>query len=328
MNVSRSNGRVIALCGGVGGAKLAYGLQYILGSDLTLIVNTGDDFEHLGLKISPDIDTVLYTLSGLANRELGWGRQDESWNFMETLAALGGETWFRLGDRDLALHAERTRRLRTGETLSSITSSFAAHFGIAAQVLPMSDDPISTVVACSEGVLPFQRYFVERRCAPQVESIHFERAASARASSEVLSALGDPDLQAIIVCPSNPFLSIDPILSVPGIGSAIRAASVPVVAVSPIIGGKAVKGPTDKIMDELGVPRTSKAIAEHYGALIDGLVVDVSDADECEIAGCAVRLAASLMKTDDDRIRLAGETLEFARQLASSPQRAAQRQKL
>ncbi|WP_432289421.1 2-phospho-L-lactate transferase (plasmid) [Aminobacter sp. BA135] len=321
MSASKSTGRVVALCGGVGGAKLAFGLERLLGNDLTLIVNTGDDFEHLGLKVSPDIDTVLYTLSGLANRELGWGRQDESWNFMKALSTLGGETWFQLGDRDLAIHVERTRRLRTGETLSAITSSFAAHFGIAAQVLPMSDDRISTAVVTSEGVLPFQRYFVERRCAPRIDSIHFERSVRARASSEVLSALGDPQLTAIIVCPSNPFLSIDPILSVPGVRAAIKKSSAPVVVVSPIIGGKAVKGPTDKIMTELGVPRTSKAIAEHYLDLIDGLIIDHSDEQEREIAGCAVRTASSLMNTDEDRVRLAGEALDFARHLVSTPQR-------
>ncbi|MDH6233749.1 LPPG:FO 2-phospho-L-lactate transferase [Mesorhizobium soli] len=309
-------GRVVALCGGVGGAKLAFGLAHILGNDLTLLVNTGDDFEHLGLTVSPDIDTVLYTLSGLANRELGWGRQGESWNFMEALSTLGGETWFRLGDRDLAIHVERTRRLRAGETLSTITSSMVDHFGIEARVFPMSDQKVSTVVATPEGPLPFQRYFVERRCAPRVAGITFQGAVEADAPPQVISALNDPALRTIIICPSNPYLSIDPILAVPGIRSGIERADVPVIAVSPIIGGKAVKGPTAKIMAELAVPATSKAIAEHYGGVIDGLVIDHADADDRETVNCPVHVTTSLMTSDEDRIRLAGEVLDFAYRLA------------
>lgn len=318
MSAPAEPGRVVALCGGVGGAKLAFGLARILGGNLTLIVNTGDDFEHLGLRISPDVDTVLYTLSGLANRELGWGRNDESWNFMEAISTIGGETWFRLGDRDLALHVERTRRLKAGESLSAITASVAARFGIEAEVAPMSDDRIGTMVRTPEGTLPFQRYFVERRCAPRVEGVSFAGVEGARPSPGAAAALGDPALRAIVICPSNPYLSIDPILSTPGMRAAIERASAPVVAISPIIGGKAVKGPTDKIMDELGVPRTSKAIAGHYHGLIDGLLIDHGDADDHEITGCAVHMAASLMRTDDDRIRLAGEALEFARRLAGN----------
>ncbi|HWK66727.1 MAG TPA: 2-phospho-L-lactate transferase [Rhizobiaceae bacterium] len=310
-------GKVVALCGGVGGAKLAFGLSRLLGNDLTLIVNTGDDFEHLGLAISPDIDTVLYTLSGLANPELGWGRRDESWNFMEALDALGGETWFRLGDRDLALHVERTRRLSSGESLTSITGSIAAHLGVGAQVLPMSDMPVRTMVATSEGVLPFQRYFVERRCAPRVNGIFFEGAKEARATPEVISALQDPKLRAIVVCPSNPFLSIDPILSVPGIRARLEQARVPVMAVSPIIGGKAVKGPTGKIMAEFDVPATSQAIARHYSGLLQGLVIDDADADDREAVPCAVHVSRTLMKSKEDRVRLAGEVLEFADRFAT-----------
>jgi LPPG:FO 2-phospho-L-lactate transferase len=318
------SGRVIALCGGVGGAKLAFGLDRIVGTDLTIVVNTGDDFEHLGLSISPDIDTVLYTLSGLANRELGWGRGDESWNFMEVLGTLGGETWFRLGDRDLALHVERTRRLGAGETLSSITADIARRFGIAANVLPMSDMPVRTTVDTDEGVLPFQRYFVEKRCAPRVRAIAFEGAKQASVSQQVLEAFEDPDLRGIVLCPSNPFLSIDPLLSVPGVRALIQKAGVPVVAVSPIIGGKAVKGPTDKIMAELGIAATSATIAKHYDGFLDGLVIDESDAADQVPAGCAVHVAATLMKTDEDRTRLAREVLAFADRLASEPQSGGQ----
>ncbi|MBZ9810980.1 MULTISPECIES: 2-phospho-L-lactate transferase [unclassified Mesorhizobium] len=315
--VRPGKGKVVALCGGVGGAKLAYGLSRLLGNRLVLIVNTGDDFEHLGLSISPDIDTVLYTLSGLANRELGWGRQDETWNFMSALETIGGETWFRLGDRDLALHVERTRRLGEGETLTRIVADFAYRFEIAATILPMSNYPIRTMVATAEGMLPFQRYFVEQRCAPPVNGVVFKGSRAAVASKQVLGALEIPDLRAIVICPSNPFLSIDPILSVPGIRERIEKSSAPVVAVSPIIGGKAVKGPTDKIMAELGVPATSNAIMRHYGGLLDGLIIDTYDErDRADLSG-NVRVARTLMKTDDDRGQLATAVLDFADQLTA-----------
>ncbi len=315
--LAKFRGRVVALCGGVGGAKLALGLARVVGGDLTLVVNTGDDFEHLGLAISPDIDTVLYTLSGLANRELGWGRGDETWHFMATLEALGGETWFRLGDRDLALHVERTRRLKSGETLTRIIGSVAHSFGITAEVLPMSDDPVRTMVETSEGRLPFQRYFVERRCAPRVAAILFEGAGEATPTPQVMAALADPALQAIIICPSNPFLSIDPILAVPGLREAIARAKAPVVAISPLIGGAAVKGPTAKIMAELDVPATSKAIARHYDGLIDGLIIDAADAADRDSTGVPTHVTATLMKSDDDRARLARAALDFAALVAT-----------
>jgi len=309
-------GRVIALCGGVGGAKLAMGLYRILGEKLTIVVNTGDDFEHLGLCVSPDIDTVLYTLSGLANRELGWGRGDETWNFMEAVAVLGAETWFRLGDRDLALHVERTRRLKAGHSLSEIVRDFAKSLGVTAEIVPMSDDPVRTMVVTSEGTLPFQRYFVERRCVPKVERIFFEGAELARPNPALREALADPNLAAIILCPSNPFLSIDPLLSIPGLATLLRQAAVPLVAVSPIIGGKAVKGPTSKIMSELGLAANTQAIADHYAGLLDGLVVDETDRAESASLALPVRVTATLMTSDADRERLARDVLDFASQLA------------
>jgi LPPG:FO 2-phospho-L-lactate transferase len=309
-------GRVIALCGGVGGAKLAMGLYRILGEKLTIVVNTGDDFEHLGLCVSPDIDTVLYTLSGLANRELGWGRGDETWNFMEAVAVLGAETWFRLGDRDLALHVERTRRLKAGHSLSEIVRDFAKSLGVTAEIVPMSDDPVRTMVVTSEGTLPFQRYFVERRCVPKVERIFFEGAELARPNPALREALADPKLAAIILCPSNPFLSIDPLLSIPGLATLLRQAAVPLVAVSPIIGGKAVKGPTSKIMSELGLAANTQAIADHYAGLLDGLVVDETDRAESVSLALPVRVTATLMTSDADRERLARDVLDFASHLA------------
>lgn len=308
-------GRVVALCGGVGGAKLAMGLYRILGDKLTIVVNTGDDFEHLGLSISPDIDTVLYTLSGLANRELGWGRADESWNFMDAVAVLGAESWFRLGDRDLALHVERTRRLKAGHSLSAIVRDFAKSLGVTAEIVPMSDDPVRTMVVTPEGTLPFQRYFVEKRCAPKVERIFFEGAEAARPNPVLARAIADPDLAAIIVCPSNPFLSIDPSLSVPGLADTIRHARAPSVAVSPLIGGKAVKGPTSKIMGELGLAVNTGAIAGHYGDLLDGLVIDAADRADSISLALPVRVTATLMASDEDRERLAREVLDFASQL-------------
>lgn len=309
-------GRVVALCGGVGGAKLAFGLSRLLGPDLTVVVNTGDDFEHLGLLISPDLDTVLYTLGGIANKELGWGRADESWNFMEALRHLGGEAWFQLGDRDLALHVERTHRLRSGQSLTEFMGDAAKRHGISATILPMCDDPIRTMLETSEGRLAFQRYFVERRCAPQVNGIGFEGVDTARPSEAVVAALQAPDLRGIVICPSNPFLSIDPILAAPGIRPLLEATRVPVVAVSPIIGGAAVKGPTVKIMDELGVPATSHAIALHYAGLLDGLVIDEVDAADSAGIGTHMHATPTLMKTDEDRENLAREVLGFVDRIA------------
>ena len=306
-------GRVLALSGGVGGAKLALGLSRILpAGDLTVICNTGDDFEHLGLTICPDIDTVLYTLSGQSNRTLGWGREGETWTFMEALKKLGGEAWFQLGDGDLATHVERTRRLADGQTLTQVTEDFARAFGIGARILPMCDTPVRTIVRTPDGPLPFQRYFVEQQCAPEVTGFTFEGAATATMSAEIASAIADPALQAIVICPSNPLISIDPILSVPGLRDALFRARAPLVAVSPIIAGQAVKGPTAKMMQELGLPRTSKAIADHYGHLLDGLVIDLADRREEDAIDVPCLVTATLMKTDADKERLAREVLEFA----------------
>jgi len=301
---------IIALSGGVGGAKLALGLSRVLPpEDLLVVVNTGDDFEHLGLSISPDIDTVMYTLAGLANRELGWGRHDETWSFMETMEALGGETWFRLGDRDVALHVERTRRLRRGESLSAVTNALAAKMGIPQRIVPMSDDPIRTRLLTGEGWLDFQEYFVHRRCEPVVSQLEFHGAATARPHPEFMAALADPRLQAVVICPSNPFISVEPILAVPGLRDAIAGCGAPVVAVSPIVGGKAVKGPTAKMMQELGLAVTSATVAERYGDLLSGYVVDAGDA-----AGVPGRVheAATLMTSVEDKERLARTVLSFA----------------
>lgn len=306
--------RVVVLTGGVGGAKLVLGLCQVMPPErITAIVNTGDDFEHLGLYISPDLDTLHYTLSGKANAAQGWGREDESWNFMATLRSLGGEDWFQLGDGDLALHVLRTMRLREGGTLSQITADFARAWGIGASILPMSNDPVSTVVTTGEGDLPFQRYFVERRCDPSVSAIRFEGATTARAAPGVVEAITDPATDAILIAPSNPYLSVDPILALPEIRSALEKRTAPVVAVSPIVGGKAVKGPTAKLMAELGVPVSPAAIASHYAGIIDGMLVD--ERDEAGDIGIETGVADTLMITLADRIRVAEAVLALAQRL-------------
>ena len=313
---------ILALAGGVGGAKLAAGLQAALEApaELLTVVNTGDDFEHLDLSICPDLDTVMYTLSGRANPETGWGLAGESWNFLEALGTLGGEDWFRLGDRDLATHVERTRRLRAGESLSAVTADLAARLGVPSRIAPMSDDPVRTVVETPDGDLPFQEYFVRRRCEPVVRGLRFEGAPEARMSAAFEAALADPALEAVVLCPSNPYLSVDPILAVPGVRAALAGCTAPVVAVSPIVGGRAIKGPAAKIMEELGVEVSAAAVAARYRDLLDGFVLDETDgalAAEIESAGAGFRVTAeqTVMRSDDDRARLAARVLGFARLL-------------
>ncbi|HLY57022.1 MAG TPA: 2-phospho-L-lactate transferase CofD family protein, partial [Stellaceae bacterium] len=248
------SGRVVVLTGGIGGAKLVLGLvNTVPAESVTAIVNTGDDFTHLGLRVSPDIDTLLYTLSGKANAVQGWGREGESWNFMAALRSLGGAEWFALGDGDLALHVLRTAALARGERLSTIVAGFAKSWGIAAAVLPMSDDPVETIVETDQGILAFQEYFVARRCAPRVSAVRFVGVDAAVPAPGVVEAIADPKTRAILIAPSNPFLSVDPILAVPGLRARLAASPAPVVAVSPLVGGRAVKGPTGKLLDELGL---------------------------------------------------------------------------
>ncbi|MGE3710671.1 MAG: 2-phospho-L-lactate transferase, partial [Hyphomicrobiaceae bacterium] len=311
-----------ALAGGVGGARLAAGLAAALDdpSDLTVIVNTGDDFEHLGLSISPDLDTVMYTLASIENPDAGWGRRDETWSFMATLEALGGPDWFRLGDHDMAVHAVRTQRLRAGSSLSHVTLDLSRALGVRSQILPMSDDPLRTIVATDEGTLEFQHYFVRRRCEPRLLEIRFQGINTARAGKEALAALSAADLEAIVIAPSNPYVSIAPILALNGMRQALERRRVPLVAVSPIIAGRAVKGPAAKMMAELGVEVSALGIARHYAGLIDGLVIDEAD---CDLAtaiaslGISVHVTSTLMRDDDSRRRLAVETLGLSRRLGA-----------
>lgn len=305
---------IVALAGGVGGAKLAAGLATVLPpEELLIAVNVGDDFEHLGLTVCPDLDTVTYTLAGIANRTQGWGLEGETWNFMAMLRDLGGEDWFNLGDRDMALHVLRTQRLKT-QTLSTVTADIAASLGIRHRIAPVSDDPVRSMVETDEGELAFQDYFVRRRCEPRFLSIRYDRADAATPSPALAEAFSNPALEAIIICPSNPFLSIGPILAIPGIRRALETRRVPVVAVSPFIGGKAVKGPAAKIMNERGFEATPSAVVDYYAGLLDGLVIDHADA-ALPCTGPAILADDTLMRDAADRERLARITLDFARSL-------------
>ena len=307
---------IIALSGGVGGAKLALGLSRIMpAADLLVVVNTGDDFEHLGLSISPDIDTVAYTLAGLANRELGWGRHDETWSFMATMQALGGDTWFRLGDRDLALHIERTRRLKAGETLSAVTADLCRRMGVGPVVVPMTNDPVRTRLLTDLGWLDFQEYFVHRRCEPVVSQLQFQGAGAAKPHPAFIAALVDPALEAVVICPSNPFISVEPILAIPGVRDALMACNAPIIAVSPIIAGRAVKGPTAKMMTELGLDPSAGTVAQRYADLLDGYVIDHADMAEVVSIDARVTLAQTLMTTMEDREALARIVMDAAKVL-------------
>ncbi|MCC6261880.1 MAG: 2-phospho-L-lactate transferase [Anaerolineales bacterium] len=303
--------KITALAGGVGGAKMVHGLAaHIAPTDLTVIVNTGDDFEHLGLTICPDLDTVCYTLAGLANFETGWGRANETWNVISNVEKLGGAGWFRLGDQDIATHLERTRRLKAGQPLSQITKDFCQAWGIPQTILPMSDAPVRTMVNTEAGELAFQEYFVHRRCEPKVKSFRFDGIASAEPASGVQEALHQAD--AILICPSNPWVSIDPILKV------IKTINRPVVAVSPIIGGQSVKGPAAKMYAELGIEPSALAVAQHYQRLLSGYVLDTVDAKLAQPInelGVKTLITNTLMTSLADRARLAEDVLHFIRSL-------------
>jgi LPPG:FO 2-phospho-L-lactate transferase len=313
--------KIVAFAGGVGGAKLADGLARCLPPEnLTIVVNTGDDFEHWGLKICPDLDTVCYTLAELANPETGWGRKEETFNAFENVSRLGGADWFRIGDRDLATHLERTRRLRAGEPLSTITRDFCRAWGIGPTVLPMTDNPMPTIVDTVEfGELPFQEYFVHQHCEPTVKGFRFDGIEKAQPAPGVMESIQEAD--AIVFCPSNPWVSIDPILTLTptplpgGEGLGVR------VAVSPIIGGQTVKGPAAKMFKELGLESSALTVAQHYGAsLLTGFVLDEVDAglaDDIRRLGIQPLVTNTLMKTAEDRQRLAQDVLHFIERLAS-----------
>jgi len=299
--------KIVALAGGVGGAKLAHGLAQILPpEELTVIVNTGDDFEHYGLYVSPDLDTVCYTLAGMANPETGWGLMNESWNVIENASKLGGPDWFRLGDQDLGTHLERTRRLKEGQTLTQITKDFCKAWGVKHVVLPMSDQPVRTIVETEEGDLAFQEYFVHRRCEPSVRGFRFDGLELAEPAPGARQAIQSAD--AVIICPSNPWVSIDPILQV------LKRIEPPVIAISPIISGQTVKGPAAKMFLELGIEPSALAVANHYCDLVTGFVLDTSDQKlEENIRSLNMRtlVTNTLMKSLDNRKQLASDVLDF-----------------
>lgn len=303
-------GKIVCLCGGVGGAKLALGFSKLLSPEqLSIVVNTGDDFEHLGFHISPDIDTVIYTLAGMSNAQQGWGIEGETWQFMEELKQKNPQqTWFLLGDKDLQTHRLRKQHLSQGRSLTDVTQILARHYGVKHHVLPMSDGKVRTVVHTDKGKLPFQHYFVKEQCRPSVSGFEFEGLPRSGPTSQVMMALSDPQLRAVVICPSNPFVSIDPILSLRHVKEKLKTIAAPVIAVSPIIGGQAIKGPTAKMMDELNIPKTSSAIAAHYADILDILVIDDSDSAEyasvlAQDIDCVV--TRTLMKTESDKIALA-----------------------
>ncbi len=295
---------VLAISGGVGGAKLASGLARILPpGELVMLANTGDDFEHLGLHISPDIDSVFYALAGWNDEERGWGRAGETWACMAALGQLGAETWFNLGDRDLALHLERSRRLQAGESLTAVTATLAEAAGIPTRIIPMSDRPVPTIVHTSGGDLAFQHYFVRDRCEPAVTGFTYQDAAEATAPPALLAL--QEQIEAVIICPSNPFISIGPILAIGGMRAWIERLGVPVVAVSPLIGGQAVKGPTAKMFTELGLNVTNAGLVEHYDGLLDGLVIDEADLADADALPVGTAVTRTLMQSAADRERVA-----------------------
>ncbi|MFS0849338.1 2-phospho-L-lactate transferase [Novosphingobium panipatense] len=307
---------VLALSGGVGGAKLAAGLAATVSpQDLTLVVNTGDDFEHLGLTICPDIDSVAYALAGLNDTSRGWGVKDESWQAMAMLRSLGEADWFNLGDRDLGTHIARSWRLRQGDSLSQVTAGLTRALGIAHAIVPMSDAPVRTQVGTAGGWLDFQRYFVAEQCRPVATGVRFSGASRAAPSPAFAAALESQDLGAIVICPSNPYLSVDPILSLPGVREALRHRRVPVVAVSPLVGGASLKGPLGKLLAELGRPVSNASIADHYGDLLDHIIIDSADAADAgglQERGLSVTVTPTVMCAAGDRERLARVALSAA----------------
>ncbi len=311
--------RVCALAGGVGGAKLSAGLQEVLAPGaLTVVVNTADDFDLWGLRICPDLDTVMYTLAGISNPETGWGLAGESFDALGMLARYGEDTWFLLGDRDLATHVLRTARLRAGETLTTVTGALSGSLGVRSAVLPMSDEEVSTVLKTPAGLLEFQEYFVRRGQRDEVLGVELRGVGEARPTDAVLEALAAADV--VVFCPSNPIVSVGPILALPGMREALASSSAPKVAVSPIVGGRALKGPADRMLASLGHEVSAAGVAAIYEGLVDGMVVDRVDVEEragVEALGMQVLATDSVMRGAQDRARLAREVVEFGAGLAA-----------
>jgi len=309
--------KIVVLAGGVGGSKMVNGLAQLLPpQNLFIIANTADDFEHLGLCISPDLDTIMYTLAGVNNPETGWGRADETWQTMAEVGQLSGPSWFNLGDKDLANNLLRTQWQRQGYPLSWVTAQLCRRFGVQQTLMPMTDSPVRTMLHTDQGKLAFQDYFVRRRCEPAVAKIEYEGAEAAESNRDILSAIRLADL--IVLAPSNPVLSLDPILALPGMARMIEAASAPAIAVSPIIGGQAVKGPAAKLMGELGLEVSPFGVAHHLRQLLAGFVLDSVDRlhqDRIEGLGLSSLVTGTLMTSVEDQARLAAEVITFGQRL-------------
>ncbi|MCB0212996.1 MAG: 2-phospho-L-lactate transferase [Anaerolineae bacterium] len=304
---------IVALAGGVGGSKLAYGLAQIVAPEhLTIIVNTGDDFEHLGLYIAPDLDTVMYNLAGINNPATGWGVKDESWNTMAAMARYAGPTWFQLGDRDIATHLLRTKWLHDNYSYNWVTTELCRRLGVRCTVLPMTEQPVRTMVQTEEGELAFQEYFVKRKCEPVVTALRYAGAEAAQPSREVVNALRQSD--AIVFCPSNPLLSIDPILALPTMRRVMAASRSPKIAVSPLVGGQALKGPAAKLMQELNMDVSATGVARHLHDVLTDFVIDHADAAEEQAIkdlGLRTLVTGTIMTNNETKVQLAQEILEF-----------------
>ena len=314
-----SDGKVCILSGGVGGAKLVLGMSEILDpKEFIVVANTGDDFVHLGLHISPDIDTLVYTLAGMVDEKRGWGLKDESWNFLSALRDLGGETWFNLGDKDLAMHVERTKELKAGVSLSQVTKKLSAALGVKIDIVPMADSSVATTILTDDGPLAFQHYFVRDKCNPKVKGFKFEGLDKAR-PADGINRFNAKRQRALLIAPSNPFVSIDPILGIPKLRETFIGSCQVKLAVSPIVGGIAIKGPAAKMMSELGIPSTATEVARHYLGLIDGIVIDEVDRDQAsqiESLGIKPFVTKTIMSTLDDKIGLAKDCIEYIDYLA------------
>ena len=305
--------KYLAITGGVGGAKLALGLSKLLSAEeIFFAVNTGDDLEYSGLYIAPDIDTLTYTLAGINNPETGWGQANDTWSVMENLQLLEGDTWFKLGDQDLALNLRRTQLIKQGYSLSESTEKICAALKISHKIIPISNDPVRTLVQTDDGMLSFQDYFVRKGYQPEVRQIHFEGASTANLNPLIKQQLDEPSkLDGIIICPSNPYVSIDPLLSIQGAREILIQSKVPIVAVSPIVDGDAIKGPTAKIMKELGITPGASSIAQHYGELLSGFVLDHKDLEISNSIKTTTMTANTVMLTLDDKVALARKVISF-----------------
>ena len=307
--------KTLVLCGGVGGAKLAYGLSKLTApEEIVFLVNTGDDFIHLDLYISPDLDTVMYTLAGVNDQKKGWGVKEETWNALGSLKKYGLDTWFQLGDKDLATHIRRTQLLKEGLKLSEVTRNLSSQLGLKHKILPMSESPVQTMIQTEQGKLSFQEYFVKHKCVPKIEKIEFLGSEFAEIPTTLEEQIKDDKFTGVIICPSNPYLSVDPILSINKIRTFLLETKIPVLAVSPIIDNDSIKGPTAKIMNEMKIEPSVNAIATHYSELINILVIDQKDKDnQTNISSIDYLVDSIYMKTNEDKVSLAEVCLEELR---------------